>query len=143
MAVSAATRAWVLELLAGLPGLSARAMMGGLAIYSEGRIFALLDSRDRLYLKATGAFAERLAAEGSQQFAYERAGSGTTRMGYWTLRTPRSTTPRLPATGRARRFRRAIPTFPDPAHLLAPADTSQDKGGTAWPFASSSPETGR
>ena len=85
MAVSAATRAWVLELLAGLPGLSARAMMGGLAIYSEGRIFALLDSRDRLYLKATGAFAERLAAEGSEQFAYERAGSGTTRIGYWTL----------------------------------------------------------
>ena len=85
MAVSAATRAWVLELFDDLPGLTARAMMGGLALYSDGRIFALVSADDRVYLKASGALAERLAAAGAEQFSYQRKASGVTRMGYWTL----------------------------------------------------------
>ena len=74
MAVSAATRAFVLELFEDLAGVSARAMMGGLAIYSDGRIFALVTGDDRIYLKAAGAFADRLAAEGSEQFTYSAPG---------------------------------------------------------------------
>jgi DNA transformation protein len=85
VAVSAVTRAFVLELFQDLPGPTARAMMGGLAVYSEGRIFALVSAQDRLYLKASGALAKRLAAEGSEQFSYQRKGSGVTRMGYWTM----------------------------------------------------------
>ncbi len=85
MAVSAATRAWVLELFEDLPGVTARAMMGGLALYSEGRIFALVSAEDRIYLKASGLLADRLAAEGSEQFRYQRKNSGVTRMGYWTM----------------------------------------------------------
>jgi DNA transformation protein len=84
MAVSAATRAFVLELFEGLGDVTPRAMMGGLALYSHGRIFGLVRSDDRVFLKASGALAEALAAEGAEQFAYARAGT-TTRMGYWSL----------------------------------------------------------
>ena len=84
MAVSSGTRAFVLELFADLGAVTARAMMGGLAIYSAGRIFAIVGPEDRIYLKAAGPLAEALAEEGSEQFAYDRAGKST-RMGYWTL----------------------------------------------------------
>ncbi len=85
MAVSAATREWVLEVFDDLGGVTVRPMMGGLAVYRDGQIFALASGDDRIYLKATGTLAEALAAEGSEQFSYQRAGSGLTRMGYWTL----------------------------------------------------------
>jgi DNA transformation protein and related proteins len=85
VAVSTATRAWVLELFETLGGVSVRAMMGGLAVYCDGQIFALVSGDDRIYLKASGQLAEELAAEGSEQFSYQRSGSGVTRMGYWSL----------------------------------------------------------
>jgi DNA transformation protein len=84
MAVSAATRAFALELFEDLGAVTARAMMGGLALYSHGRIFSLVPSDERIYLKASGALAQALAAEGAEQFAYTR-NARTTRMGYWTL----------------------------------------------------------
>jgi DNA transformation protein len=85
LAVSPATRAFVLELFDGLGGVSLRAMMGGLAVYRDGRIFALVTSDDRVWLKAAGDFARRLAEEGSEQFSYARRGGVTARMGYWSL----------------------------------------------------------
>jgi DNA transformation protein len=85
LAVSPATRAFVRELFDGLPGLSLRAMMGGLAVYSDGRVFALVSRDGRLWLKAKGELARRLAAEGSGQFAYARKDGATVRMGYWSL----------------------------------------------------------
>jgi DNA transformation protein len=85
LAVSAATRAFVLELFEDLGGVTARAMMGGLAVYRDGRIFAIVGSGDRVYLKAAGAFAEALAAEGAEQFSYARPGGSVARMGYWSL----------------------------------------------------------
>ena len=85
MAVSAATRAFVTELFEDLGGISARAMMGGLAVRSEGRIFAIVGRDDRIYLKASGPLAEALAGEGAEQFAYTRPDGKLVRMGYWSL----------------------------------------------------------
>ncbi|MFO1209434.1 MAG: TfoX/Sxy family protein [Amaricoccus sp.] len=85
MAVGASARAFVQELFEDLGGITLRAMMGGLAIYSDGRIFALMTSDERVWLKAAGAFADRLAAEGSEQFRYARRDGVTARMGYWSL----------------------------------------------------------
>ena len=85
MAVSAETRAFVLELFDGLPELSARAMMGGLALYSRGRIFCLVVPGEQVFLKAEGAFAEALAAEGSTRFDYARRDGRRARMPYWSL----------------------------------------------------------
>ena len=85
MAVGASARAFVEELFEGLGGLSVRAMMGGLAVYSDGRIFAMVTSDEHIWLKAAGDFADRLAAEGSGQFQYARNDGVTARMGYWAL----------------------------------------------------------
>lgn len=85
MAVSPETRAWVLELFDGVGGVSARAMMGGLSIYSDGRIFAILGPEDRIFIKASGPLAEAMAAEGAEQFVFQKPGQKPGRMGYWTL----------------------------------------------------------
>lgn len=81
MSVSESDIAFVRELFAGLGGLSHRKMMGGLSLYSEGQIFAILSSSGRVYLKASGAFAEEMAAAGAVKFEMED-GRG---MNYWTL----------------------------------------------------------
>jgi DNA transformation protein len=85
VAVGPGQREFVLELFADLGDVSARAMMGGLAIYCRGRIFAIVDGDDRIYLKAGGPLAEALADEGGEQFTYARRDGRTARMGYWTL----------------------------------------------------------
>jgi DNA transformation protein and related proteins len=50
MAVSAAYRAYVLEQLAALEGVCARAMFGGVGLYCDARFFALI-ADDTLYLR--------------------------------------------------------------------------------------------
>lgn len=71
---------FVTELFSGVGPLTTRKMMGGVSIYSEGQIFAIMSSEGRIYLKAKDDFAEALAAEGSVIF--EMNGRS---MGYWTL----------------------------------------------------------
>jgi DNA transformation protein len=84
MAVPPGTRDWVLELFAGLGGVTVRPIMGGLFLHRDGRPFALVTAEERIYLKATGALAAALAAAGGTQFTYRRAGRPT-RLGYWSL----------------------------------------------------------
>lgn len=71
---------FVTELFSGVGPLTTRKMMGGVSIYSEGQIFAIMSSEGRIYLKAKDDIAEALAAEGSVIF--EMNGRS---MGYWTL----------------------------------------------------------
>jgi DNA transformation protein len=85
VAVSPAARAFALELFDGLGAVSARAMMGGLTLYSGGQVFAIVTGEERIYLKAAGSLAAALAAEGAEQFAYARKDGATARMGYWSL----------------------------------------------------------
>ena len=60
-------------------------MMGGLTLYCDGQVFAIVTGDERIYLKAAGRLAEALAAEGAEQFAYTRRDGVTARMGYWSL----------------------------------------------------------
>ena len=60
-------------------------MMGGLTLYCDGQVFAIVTGEERIYLKAAGGLAEALAAEGAEQFAYTRKDGVTARMGYWSL----------------------------------------------------------
>lgn len=80
MSVSNSDIELVLELFAPLGGLSHRKMMGGLTLYHDGQVFAILDSAASVFLKAKGEFAETMQAAGAQQFS-----SGKNVMGYWTL----------------------------------------------------------
>ena len=85
MSVSQADIAFALELFEGLGPLTSRKMMGGLCLYRDGTIFAILQSDGSLWLKGAGAFAERASAEGWQRWTYARHGSGETAMPYWRL----------------------------------------------------------
>ncbi|MEO0999222.1 MAG: TfoX/Sxy family protein [Pseudomonadota bacterium] len=85
MPARAAERAWIADLFEPLGPVTFRAMMGGLCVYSEGQIFAILGPGDRLMLKATGPLAAALAAEGAEEWVYTRKDGKTARMPYWTL----------------------------------------------------------
>ena len=85
MSVSEADIAFALELFDGLGPLSNRKMMGGLCLYRDGTIFALLQSDGSIWLKGAGAFADRIQAEGWQRWTYARAGAKTAAMPYWRL----------------------------------------------------------
>lgn len=81
MSVTDSDIAFVHELFADLGAVSTRKMMGGLSIYTDGQIFAILSSAGRVYLKASGTFAEEMAAAGAEKFEMAD-GRG---MNYWTL----------------------------------------------------------
>ncbi|MCR9156634.1 MAG: TfoX/Sxy family protein [Rhodobacteraceae bacterium] len=85
MAVSDEQIAFVHDLFRGLPAISTRKMFGGLGIYSEGVIFAIIGPEDALLLKARGQLADDLATEGCQQWSYEGKSGKPSVMPYWTL----------------------------------------------------------
>lgn len=81
MSVSNADIVFATDLFSSLGVLTTRKMMGGLCLYLDGRIFAIMSADGHLYLKAAGDFADTLAASGSEKFT---VADGRT-MGYWSL----------------------------------------------------------
>ncbi|SHH24308.1 TfoX/Sxy family protein [Marivita hallyeonensis] len=83
MAVTDEQIAFVRDLFRDVPGVTTRKMFGGLGIYSEGTIFALIGPGDAIMVKARGDLADQLAAEGAEQWTtYE---GKTVNMPYWIL----------------------------------------------------------
>jgi DNA transformation protein len=86
MAVSAEDIAFVTDLFSDLAPISTRKMMGGLSIYSDGQIFAMMFGDGTLMLKASGALAQELADLGCTAFTYTNKKSGKlVSMPYWSL----------------------------------------------------------
>ncbi len=85
MSVSDEEIAFAKELFADLGGITTRKMMGGLCLYHEGTIFAIIHSDFGLMIKGAGAFADKLDAMGCTRFTYTRKNGVTTSMPYWTL----------------------------------------------------------
>ena len=54
-------------------GVTARAMMGGKVLYSNGKVFAIAED-DTLWLKGTDACAEWYLSRGSKKFSYLKKG---------------------------------------------------------------------
>ena len=73
------------ELFSEVGEITSRKMMGGLSIYADGQIFAILNAEGRLYLKAANALAKRLEAAGSSLFTYTGKNGKTRHMNYWTM----------------------------------------------------------
>ncbi len=69
------------ELFEPLGGVSIRRMFGGLGIFKEGLMFALVTD-DVLYFKADSETAPRFEAEGFGQWVYE-GGARKVAMPYW------------------------------------------------------------
>ncbi len=86
MAVSDAQIAMVEDLFHDIGPLTTRKMFGGLGIYANGTIFAILMSDGVLKLKGAGAMADVFDAEGWTRWTYQRDGAQTvTAMPYWSL----------------------------------------------------------
>jgi TfoX/Sxy family transcriptional regulator of competence genes len=62
MSISNADIAFVKDFFAGVSTLTARKMLGGLAVYADRVIFALIIRTGALMLKAKGALAQELTA---------------------------------------------------------------------------------
>ena len=85
MSVAQADIDFALELFSGLGPLTTRKMMGGLCIYSEGTIFAIIHPDGGIYLKGKGAVVDALEAEGCKRWTYSRDGKKQVGMPYWSL----------------------------------------------------------
>jgi len=85
MSISDADIAFVKDHFAGAGTLITRKMFGGLAIYADGVIFALVISTGALMIKAKGALAQELAAQRPQQFLQDGKDNRAVAMPYWTL----------------------------------------------------------
>ncbi|KEJ90278.1 TfoX/Sxy family protein [Sulfitobacter donghicola] len=86
MSLGEADMSFARELLSDIPDLTTRRMFGGMGLYSEGVIFALMMSDGRLMLKAAkGPFADRMAALGGEEWTYTRKSGTQSAMPYWTL----------------------------------------------------------
>jgi DNA transformation protein len=73
------------DLFAGINGLTTRRMFGGLGLYSNGTIFAVVMSDGTLRLKGAGDMIARFEEMGMQQWVYERPGRKATGMPYWQV----------------------------------------------------------
>jgi len=85
MSISDADITFAKELFSGLGAITTRKMMGGLCIYHDGTIFAIIHGDGRIYLKGSGDFRCVLDAEVCTRWTYSRDGKKETAMPYWTL----------------------------------------------------------
>lgn len=76
---------FAVELFSELGAITTRKMMGGLCLYQEGTIFAILNEDGSIWLKGAGDFQHVLEDEGCTRWSYTRETGKTTAMPYWTL----------------------------------------------------------
>ncbi|PJE35387.1 TfoX-like protein [Pseudooceanicola lipolyticus] len=85
MSVSEGEIAFALELFSGLGDVTLRRMFGGLCLYRDGTVFALLLSDGTLFLKGAGRFRDRIEAEGWERWVHTRKTGKAVAMPYWRL----------------------------------------------------------
>ncbi|MCX7560004.1 TfoX/Sxy family protein [Sulfitobacter sp. F26204] len=86
MSLSDADIAFARDLFSGIPDLTTRKMFGGLGIYADGVIFALMKSEGQMMLKAQDPeFASKLTGMGAEKWTYTRKSGKLSAMPYWTL----------------------------------------------------------
>ena len=85
MSLTAEEIAFATELFSGLGEITTRRMMGGLCLYHQGTIFALMRSDGQILLKGAGDFIPVLEAEGCTRWDYVRDNGRRGTMPYWTL----------------------------------------------------------
>ena len=85
MSISDADADFAKELFSGLGPLTSRKMMGGLCLYSDGIIFAIIHGDGAIMIKGQGAFQAELDAQGLRRWTYQRDGGKETAMPYWEL----------------------------------------------------------
>lgn len=85
MSVSEGEIEFALELFSGLGDVTIKRMFGGMCLYHEGTVFALLRSDGSLLMKGAGAFRDRIESEGWEHWVHTRAGGKQIAMPYWRM----------------------------------------------------------
>ncbi len=85
MSVTAEQIAAARDLFSELGDITTRKMMGGLCLYHQGTIFAILMSDGAMFLKGKGNFIAVLEAEGCTRWSYTRDNGTVTQMPYWSM----------------------------------------------------------
>ncbi|MGP6085342.1 TfoX/Sxy family protein [Antarctobacter jejuensis] len=85
MSLSAEEIAFAKDLFSGLGNITTRRMMGGLCLYHEGTIFALVHSDGNILIKGAGPFIDRLEEMGCTRWTYTRKDGKGAAMPYWSL----------------------------------------------------------
>ena len=65
--------------------ITTRRMMGGLCLYTQGTLFAIVHPDGGILIKGAGAFQDELAALGCRRWTYQRPGQKEAAMPYWSL----------------------------------------------------------
>ncbi|MDW4496735.1 TfoX/Sxy family protein [Sulfitobacter sp. D35] len=73
------------ELFEGVGTITTRRMFGGMCLYIDGTVFALLRSDGTVLLKAVNTFRDRVEAEGWTRWEYTRDNGTRSAMPYWEL----------------------------------------------------------
>ena len=85
MALTDEEIAHALELFDGVGPLTTRKMFGGLGIYTDGTIFAVMMSDGTIRLKGKGDMVDRFEGLGMEPWTYQRDGQKASAMPYWSL----------------------------------------------------------
>ncbi len=86
MSITAEEIEFAMDLFSGLGPLTTRKMMGGLCLYSDGTIFAVVHSDFGTMIKGACAFKDELDAMGLTRWTYQRENADKpTAMPYWKL----------------------------------------------------------
>ena len=85
MSVSESEIAFALELFENLGPLTVRRMFGGMCLYHDNTVFAILRSDGAILLKAAGDFRDRVQADGWEHWTHTRKNGKQASMPYWRL----------------------------------------------------------
>lgn len=86
MAVTAEDIEFATDLFSGVGVLTTRKMMGGLCLYHDGTIFAIIHHDFGTMIKGAGPFKDELDAMGLTRWTYQRENAAKpTAMPYWKL----------------------------------------------------------
>lgn len=85
MGISPEDIEYAMDLFSGVGEITTRRMMGGLCLYSDGTIFAIVHPEGDVMIKGAGAFIDHLEGLGCTRWTYQREGKKETAMPYWSL----------------------------------------------------------
>ena len=86
MAIAQEEIEFAADLFSDLGPLTTRKMMGGLCLYVDGTIFAIIHFELGMMIKGAGAFKDELDAMGLTRWTHQREGAAKpTAMTYWQM----------------------------------------------------------
>lgn len=74
MSVAQSLLAWIVEAMAPIGTVTHRPMMGGVTLYCDGTVFAIISAERQLYFKADKASDAKWDAAGCERFTFDMGG---------------------------------------------------------------------